>query len=51
MRFEVKQVGEFWRVWDTKNEYYITVDIPDKLIAEEICDDFNSARGPLFIDK
>lgn len=48
MRFEVKQVGEFWRVWDTQKEYFITTDIPNKSDAEEICDDFNTMT-PLFL--
>ena len=41
MRFEVIQIDEIYRVIDTVTKFYITKDITDKSIAQEICDDFN----------
>lgn len=41
MRYEVKKENESYKVWDTKDNVWITKEIPSKQIADEICQDFN----------
>ncbi len=41
MNYEVKSINGNWCVWNIKDSTWITKEIPDKKIAEEICEDFN----------
>jgi len=41
MNYEVKNVNGNWMVWSIKDNGWITKEIPDKKIADEICEDFN----------
>lgn len=40
-RYEVRNRGKQFIVYDTKKKVYITKAIPDKEVAEEIAEDFN----------
>lgn len=42
MKYEVKKVGESWKVWNNINKVFITNDVPFEEIANEICEDFNA---------
>jgi hypothetical protein len=44
MRYEVKKEGNHFKVWDTKNQSWMTKNCPEG-IAKEICDDFNRMEG------
>jgi len=41
MRYEVKKENKNYKVWDNKSNVWITIEIPIKKIADEICEDFN----------
>jgi len=41
MRYEVKKDGKSLKVFDTKDNTWITKPLPSMEIANEICDDFN----------
>lgn len=48
MKFEVKQDGEIYKVYDTTTGKSITKDIPSKEIADEIAEDFNAMSNKDF---
>lgn len=41
-RFEVKEIDDHFKVWDNKSELFITVEVPERWIAEEIMTDFEA---------
>lgn len=40
-RYQAKPVQDNFKVWDNKTKVWITIEISDKEIADEICHDFN----------
>ena len=48
MNYEVKSVNGNWSVWSIKDSACITKEIPNKKIAEEICEDFNKMNNKDF---
>lgn len=48
MNYEVKSVNGGWAVWSIEDSAWITKEIRDKKIAEEICKDFNKMSNKDF---